>query len=155
MMGDEKWILYSNVEQEISWESEMNHNQPHQRPVFSKEGYVVYSDEIKHKNLNVDNEILSSHTAVSAETAFEMATGLLDLTKTDIVIATTGYANHTDESLNGLFYTAIGDSQSVNVYKHKFAGSRKETIKYGVNVALFETIKKLKQNSLKNIDFVV
>ena len=42
IMGDEKWILYSNVEQEISWESEMNHNQPHQRPVFSKEGYVVY-----------------------------------------------------------------------------------------------------------------
>ena len=41
-MGAEKWILYSNVEQEISWESEMNHNQPHQRPVFSKEGYVVY-----------------------------------------------------------------------------------------------------------------
>ena len=120
-----------------------------------EEGYVVYSDEVKHKNLNVDNEILKTHTAVSAETAFEMATGLLDLTKSDIVIATTGYANHTDKELSGLFFTAIGDSQSVNVYKHKYVGSRKDTIKYGVNVALFETIKKLKQNSLKNIDFVV
>ena len=42
VMGDEKWILYNNVEQEISWESEMNHNEPHQRPVFFKEGDVVY-----------------------------------------------------------------------------------------------------------------
>ena len=41
-MGDEKWILYNNVEEEISLENEMNHNQSHQRPVFSKEAYVVY-----------------------------------------------------------------------------------------------------------------
>ena len=84
-----------------------------------------------------------------------MATGLLDLTKADIVIATTGYANHESPELNGLFFTAIGDNQAVNVYKHKYVGNRKDTIKYGVNVALFETIKKLRQNTLKNIDFVV
>ena len=31
MMGDEKWILYNNVEQKKSWASEMNHHQLHQR----------------------------------------------------------------------------------------------------------------------------
>lgn len=120
-----------------------------------KESYIVYSDDIKHKILNVENKTLKNFTAVSAETAFEMAIGLLNLTDADIVIATTGYANHKDSELDGLFFTAIGDSKAVNVYKHKYSDSRENTIYYGVNVALYETIRKLRQNALKNIDFVV
>ena len=34
VMGDEKWILYNNVEWKRSWASEMNHHQPYQRPIF-------------------------------------------------------------------------------------------------------------------------
>ena len=33
VMGDEKWILYNNVEQQRSW-GKMNHHQTQQRPVF-------------------------------------------------------------------------------------------------------------------------
>ena len=33
-MGNEKWILYNTVERKRSWgKSEMNHHQPHQRPL--------------------------------------------------------------------------------------------------------------------------
>ena len=32
--GDEKWILYNNVERRDCGVSEMSHHQPHQRPVF-------------------------------------------------------------------------------------------------------------------------
>ena len=32
--GDEKWILYNNVEWKRYGASEMNRHQPHQRPVF-------------------------------------------------------------------------------------------------------------------------
>ena len=36
VIGDEKWILYNKVEWKRSWASEMNHHQPHQRPVHPK-----------------------------------------------------------------------------------------------------------------------
>ena len=34
MTGDEKWILYNNVKQKNCWACKMNHQQPHQRPIF-------------------------------------------------------------------------------------------------------------------------
>ena len=34
VMGDEKWILYNNVDGRDRGASEMNHHQPQQRPVF-------------------------------------------------------------------------------------------------------------------------
>jgi len=120
-----------------------------------EEAFVVYSDNVKHKTLGVSEKTLREMTAVSEEVAFQMASGLLEKTGVNIAIATTGYANHQNKELNGLFFTAVGDEQAINVYKHKFNGSRKDTIQYGVNVALFETLKKLRKNVLQNANCVV
>ena len=120
-----------------------------------EEAYVVYSDESKHKNLGVDLSTLKKFTAVSAETAYEMVLGLLDKNCCDIAIATTGYANHTDSRLSGLFFTAVGDKNAVHVYKHKIIGDREFVIKYGTNVAIFELIKKLRQNALNIANFAI
>ena len=55
-------------------------------------GICSYSDEIKQKILNVKKETLSEFTAVSGQTAIEMADGVRNLSNSDIAISTTGFA---------------------------------------------------------------
>lgn len=55
-------------------------------------GICSYSNEIKKKILNVKKETLSKFTAVSEQTAIEMANGVRNLSKSDIAISTTGFA---------------------------------------------------------------
>lgn len=120
-----------------------------------EDAYVVYADRTKQKMLEVSKNTLAKHTAVSAEVAYEMAIGLLEKSGCDVVVTTTGYANNTDPNLSGLFFTAVGDKNAVHVYKHKINGDREFVIKYGTNVAIFELIKKLRQNTLNISNFVV
>lgn len=120
-----------------------------------EDAYVVYSDKIKHTVLGVEQATLQKYTAVSAETAYEMIIGLLNKSSCDIAIATTGYANHTDPKLSGLFFTAVGDKDAVHVYRHKIDGDREFVIRYGANVAIFELIKKLRQNALNISNFAI
>ena len=43
MMGNEKWILYNNVDGRDCGASEMNHHQPNQSPVFiQRRGCCIY-----------------------------------------------------------------------------------------------------------------
>lgn len=56
------------------------------------EGYVTYSNDIKHKNLGVSQKTLDTIGAVSRETAVQMAAGVRRKAHADISIATTGYA---------------------------------------------------------------
>ena len=51
--------------------------------VFNR-GFITYSNEAKHELLNVDNEILAKHGAVSEETAIAMAKGLKAKTGSDV-----------------------------------------------------------------------
>ena len=55
-------------------------------------GFVTYSDDAKNKVLGVSKETLEKHTAVSKETAREMAVGALNRSGSDIAVAVTGYA---------------------------------------------------------------
>ncbi|MFR3878032.1 MAG: CinA family protein [Collinsella sp.] len=55
-------------------------------------GAVTYCDEIKHRVLGVDQETLDRYTAVSYQTAREMAAGSLELYQSDIAVSATGYA---------------------------------------------------------------
>lgn len=59
---------------------------------FYKGGACTYCDEIKHKILGVKQETLDRYTAVSTQTAEEMARGIAALYDTDIGIGITGYA---------------------------------------------------------------
>ena len=69
------------------------------------EGAVVsYSDRIKHKLLNVQTQTLQTYTAVSAQTAAEMAKGIRLAVGADIGISVTGVAGPT----GGTAQTPVG-----------------------------------------------
>lgn len=55
-------------------------------------GAVTYCDEIKHRVLGVEQETLDRFSAVSHQTAREMAVGSLDLYQSDVAVSATGYA---------------------------------------------------------------
>ena len=70
-------------------------------------GAVTYRDQIKHGVLGVEQETLDRYTAVSYQTAREMAAGSLELFGSDIAVSATGYAGPgggTDEDPAGTFY---------------------------------------------------
>lgn len=55
-------------------------------------GFVTYSDAAKHEVLGVKKTTLERYTAVSKDTAREMAIGALDRAGSDIAVAVTGFA---------------------------------------------------------------
>lgn len=68
---------------------------------------VTYANEAKHKLLDVSNEILEKHGAVSPECAEAMAKGLKKLTGADLAVSVTGIAGPdggTEEKPVGLVY---------------------------------------------------
>lgn len=70
-------------------------------------GAVTYCDEIKHRVLGVEQKTLDRYTAVSYQTAREMAAGSLELYQSDIAVSATGYAGPgggTEDDPAGTFY---------------------------------------------------
>lgn len=84
---------------------------------YVKMNFVTYSNEAKHKILNVSEETINKYGAVSEQCAREMAQGLLQLTKSDIVICTTGVAGPTGSERKpvGLMYVACGFDGKITV----------------------------------------
>ena len=69
--------------------------------------------------MNVSEDTLKNYGAVSEKCAKEMAQGLLQLTKSDIVICTTGVAGPTGSETKpvGLMYAACGYNGKITVKK--------------------------------------
>ncbi len=57
-----------------------------------KRGFVTYCDEAKHEMVGVRTETLEKYTAVSAQTAAEMAEGGAKAARADCCVSVTGYA---------------------------------------------------------------
>ena len=75
-------------------------------------GAVTYCDEIKHRVLGVEQETLDRFSAVSHQTAREMAVGSLDLYQSDVAVSATGYAGPgggTEQDPAGTFYIGAAD----------------------------------------------
>ena len=107
-----------------------------------KESYVTYSDDSKKELLGVSDLTLKDKGAVSVETAYEMAIGLLKK-GCDIAVATTGYAG---ENSTGESYIAVGDKNAVHVYKNIFCMPRENAIENICKAGNFYLIKKLRSN---------
>jgi len=99
------------------------------------EGIVAYTDTAKAARLNIDKKILSEYSAVSAETAAEMAQNLLSTSEADLCVSTTGYAGHSGENV-GECYIALASRKKVDVHKYNFSGGRDKVIAQGVESAL-------------------
>lgn len=92
-----------------------------------RESFVTYSNEAKIKYLGVSENTLFKHGAVSADTAKEMALGLLKQSGADICVSVTGIAGPdggSDKKPVGLVYIAIAAVGRVWSSEFHFAGTR-------------------------------
>ena len=75
-----------------------------------KGGVISYVNEIKHRLLGVEQETLDVCTAVSRETAHEMARGARERCRSDCAVSVTGLAGPDGDGTGrpvGLVYIAI------------------------------------------------
>lgn len=104
------------------------------------EGLNTYNEASKKARLGVSEYTLKSYGAVSDQTAYEMAAGLIATGNCDISIATTGLAGPKSDRTElpvGLCYIAIGSKEKVMVYRYKFDGNREDITQKAINYALF------------------
>lgn len=94
---------------------------------YFKGSCVTYWNEAKEHILGVKKETLDKYTAVSAETAREMAEGARRLYGAHLAVSTTGYAGPGQGERGedpGLVYIAVSGEAGTRVYKEKFLGDR-------------------------------
>ena len=98
-------------------------------------GIVAYDEGCKVALLGVDPQTLACYTAVSAQTALEMARGARTKLDTVYALSTTGYAGP-DGADVGLVYVACAGPQGETVQEHRFQGTREEIRRQAVEAAL-------------------
>lgn len=104
-----------------------------------KGGAVTYCDEAKQALLGVSPSTLHSFTAVSRQTALEMATGSRQVYASDIAVSTTGYAGPgggTEEDPAGTVYIGIASKHGHQAWRCSFAGDRQQVRLEAVRFAL-------------------
>lgn len=118
------------------------------------EGLNTYSNESKKERLAVKDVTLKTDGAVSAETAKQMASGLMWRGRCNVAISTTGIAGPTSDNSSkpvGLCYIGIAlkDSSSfkgTTVYSYNLKGDRKTITETAINYALFLAYKNANDN---------
>jgi len=106
---------------------------------FFAGGCVCYSNESKMQLLDVPEDILSQHGAVSAENAVAMATGAAERLSADYSLAITGFAGPTggnEANPIGTIYVALFSPQGVWSKKLSYPGPRSTIKVRSVNAAL-------------------
>ena len=101
---------------------------------------VTYQNSAKEKILGVSADTLAKYTAVSEETAKEMAEGARALYDSDVAVATTGYAGPGKGERGepeGTVYIAVSGKSGTKVYKEQFRGSRKNVRYAAAHKAIF------------------
>lgn len=103
------------------------------------QAYVTYANEAKHALVGVKQSTLEVYSAVSEETAREMAEGGAKAAKADACLSVTGIAGPdggTDEKPVGLVYIGCCLKGNTVVRKNVFSGSRREVREQSVTAAL-------------------
>lgn len=114
-----------------------------------KEGFVTYSNKAKRKYLDVDKNTLKKYTAVSEETAKEMAIGGAFAADCDVCVSVTGLAGPgggTEDQPVGLVYIGVYMKDSVQVREYHLKGSREEIRQR----AVLEALDLLRRSILEN-----
>lgn len=113
-----------------------------------KEAYVTYCDAAKHKLLGVSNQTLEKYTAVSRETASEMADGGAKAAGANICLSVTGIAgpgHDSEEFPAGLVYIGCHLCGETTAERFLFSGSRMEVRRQAVCEALKLLLRKLEE----------
>jgi nicotinamide-nucleotide amidase len=106
--------------------------------VFNQ-GWITYSNQAKHQQLQVPNELLESYGAVNHDVCEAMAENARQISQSDIALAITGIAGPGGGSESkpvGLVYIGLSNSKSTEVKRFCFNGSRDSVRWRAVNRAL-------------------
>lgn len=115
-------------------------------------GFITYSDQAKHRILQVSEETLTRHTAVSRETAGEMAVGCAAAGQADLALSVTGLAGPgggTAERPVGLVYIGCSYHGILTVEEYHFEGDRERIRESAVCAALQLGILCMRQQEAK------
>ena len=107
-------------------------------------GFVTYSNEAKIQHLDVSEQTLVEHGAVSANTAEEMAAGALkNAPNAQIAVSVTGVAGPgggTAEKPVGLVYIGVAHDSDIKSEKCNFDGDReavrKQTMERAIQILI-------------------
>lgn len=111
------------------------------------EGINAYDSAAKCERLGVRETTIKQRGAVSDETAYEMAAGLLMQGHCDIAVATTGVAGPDSDERGmpkGLCYIAVGTKERIRVFRYDLLGDREMVTKTAINFALFHAYEEIK-----------
>lgn len=118
-----------------------------------EDSYITYSDESKCEILGLDQTTIDEYGVVSEEVCSAMLDGLYNRTKSDICIATTGYAGPTGDV--GNVFIGIRFKDKNYIFKEYMKYSRRWIMNRSKNLAIDYThliIKELLEQGSKLID---
>ncbi|MFN5251927.1 MAG: competence/damage-inducible protein A [Bacteroidia bacterium] len=104
-----------------------------------KGAIVSYSNEIKHNELGVPQEIFTTEGAVSESCAKAMVEGILRKFDTDVAISTTGIAGPggaTEDKPVGLVFIGVANKHQTIVKRFVFNGNREQFMQRTCTAAL-------------------
>ncbi|MFB6356870.1 MAG: CinA family protein [bacterium] len=119
---------------------------PGSSDVFSG-GVISYSNHVKHSVLEVSEETLEHHGAVSKATAQEMVTGVCELLNVIAGISITGIAGPgggTDDKPVGLVFIGCKYGDEMKIVREEFQGQRNDIRTYSVYSSIQELVKMMK-----------
>ncbi|MGD8559255.1 MAG: CinA family protein [Gammaproteobacteria bacterium] len=103
-------------------------------------GFVTYSNDAKQDMLDVPQQILEAHGAVSEQTAIAMVEGALAHSKADVVVAVTGVAGPTggtaEKPVGMVWHAWARRGQSPVTKLEQYLGNRYEVRQQTVQTAL-------------------
>ena len=105
-------------------------------------GVISYTNEVKHRLLGVEQETLDVCTAVSRETAHEMARGARERLLTDCAVSVTGLAGPAGDGTGrpvGLVYIAV-DTAGFSFCKELHLSGNRAQIREQAADAVFQLI---------------
>lgn len=104
-----------------------------------KGGVISYCNEVKHRVLGVDSELLETLGAVSAPVAEAMASGVRRMLHADIAVSVTGLAGPSGDDFGnpvGTVFLGYSDKNETISRKYLFSGSREDVRSQAVEAAL-------------------
>ena len=118
---------------------------------FLERAGVTYADSAKMDWLKVQPRLLQQFGAVSEECARAMASGLRQVTGTDLSLAITGIAGPdggTEEKPVGTVFIALASATGVHVKRYSFSGNRTQIQQMSATMAL-EWLRRFTRQSIE------